>query len=123
VGAAVANWSETLLITENKTVLLELGRDGKFSAKSAAWEENKVILLGEELVFRVDRGRWLIVKQGTTPGQGAPANAGAQDDEVLVAPVAPQPLTVAPQPPPVAPQPPLRCNCCAATAYFPRPTH
>ena len=36
---AVAQRPEILLITENKTVLLELGHDGKFSAKSTAWEE------------------------------------------------------------------------------------
>jgi hypothetical protein len=32
---------EILLISENKTVLLEMGRDGKFSAKSNAWEGTK----------------------------------------------------------------------------------
>ena len=39
------------------TVLLSLERDGKFSAKSAAWEENKVMLPGEKLVIRVEGGR------------------------------------------------------------------
>ena len=38
---AVAARPEILLITDNKTVLLELGHDGKFSAKSQAWEETK----------------------------------------------------------------------------------
>ena len=36
--------------------ILEMGRDGKFSAKSNAWEENKVIPKGEELVIKVKRG-------------------------------------------------------------------
>jgi hypothetical protein len=54
---AVAHRPEVLLATDNKTVLLSLERDGKFSAKSAAWEENKVMLPGEELVIRVEGGR------------------------------------------------------------------
>jgi hypothetical protein len=54
---AVAQRPEVLLATDNKTVLLSLERDGKFSAKSAAWEENKVMLPGEELVIRVEGGR------------------------------------------------------------------
>jgi hypothetical protein len=49
--AAKAQRPEILLITDNKTVLLELGHDGKFSAKSASWEENKVILPGDEIGF------------------------------------------------------------------------
>lgn len=51
-----------------------MGRDGKFSAKSNAWEENKVILEGEELVMRVDRGRWFITKHPPAFrfGHGAP---------------------------------------------------
>ena len=49
-------------------MLLEMGRDGKFSAKSNAWEDNKVVLEGEELLIRVDGGRWFITKR---PAQGA----------------------------------------------------
>ena len=37
---------EILLITDDKTVLLEMGSDGKFSVKSNAWEDNKVLLEG-----------------------------------------------------------------------------
>ena len=46
---------EILLITEDKTVHLEMGSDGKFSANSAAWEENKVIPRGRG--SRDPRGR------------------------------------------------------------------
>ena len=86
---AVAQRPEVLLATDNKTVLLSLERDGKFSAKSAAWEENKVMLPGEELVIRVDGGRWFIVErpaQGAMIGPGAPAKASApapEADDVL----------------------------------------
>jgi hypothetical protein len=52
-----------LLITDNKSVLLEMGSDGKFSAKSAPWEEIKVVLEGEELVILVEGGRWFIEKR------------------------------------------------------------
>jgi hypothetical protein len=60
--AAKAQRPEILLITDDKTVLLEMGHDGKFSAKSAVWEENKVVPEGEELVIRVEGGPWFITK-------------------------------------------------------------
>jgi hypothetical protein len=78
-----------LLITENKTVLLDLGCDGKFVAKSNAWEENKVVLEGEEIVIRVSGGRCFIVKrpaQGAMIGPGTPTKAEApapEADDVL----------------------------------------
>ena len=58
----MADRPEILLIAENKTVPLEMGRDCKFSAKPNAWEENKVVPEGEELVIRVEGGRWFITK-------------------------------------------------------------
>jgi hypothetical protein len=70
----MANRPDILLVTDNKTVLLEMGRDGKLSAKSNAWENNKVILEGEELVTR-GRGRPLVHHQapaGFWFSQGAP---------------------------------------------------
>ena len=62
---AVARRPEVLLVTDNKTVLLSLERDGKFPAKSAAWEENKVILPGEEKVIWAEGGRWFASKKLT----------------------------------------------------------
>jgi hypothetical protein len=88
-GAAKEQRSEILLITDDKTVLLDMGHDGKFSAKSASWEENKVILPGDEIVIRVDGGRWFIVRrpaQGAMIGPGTPAKAEApapEADDVL----------------------------------------
>jgi hypothetical protein len=81
---------ETLLITEDKKVVLELGRDGKFSAKSTAWEENKVFLEGETLAVFVNRGRWFLVKRAAPatapPAVPADPNAieGALSDPGLV---------------------------------------
>ena len=78
----MADRPEILLITENKTVLLELGHDGKFSAKSTGWEENRVFLQGEELVIRVEGGRWFITKQTVNAGAAEEAPGG---EEVLFA--------------------------------------
>jgi hypothetical protein len=49
---------EILLKTDNKTVVLELERDGKFVAKSAPWEDNKVMLPGERLHLQIVDGQW-----------------------------------------------------------------
>ena len=35
---------EVILKTDQRTVILELGTGGKFSAKSGGWDENKVFL-------------------------------------------------------------------------------
>ena len=43
---------EILLKTDSKTIILELGREGKFAAKATGWDENKVIKPGEK-----DRGQ------------------------------------------------------------------
>jgi hypothetical protein len=71
-------------------VLLEMWRDGKFPAKSSTWEENEVILEGEEIVIRVSVGRWFIVKrpaQGAMIRPGTPAAGEAVSEEILQAPV------------------------------------
>jgi hypothetical protein len=41
-----------------QTVLLDDGARRKIRSQTSAWEDNKVILEGEELVIRVDRGRF-----------------------------------------------------------------
>ena len=82
---AVEQRPEILLITENKTVILEMGRDGKFSAKSNAWEENKVMLPGEELVIRVEGGRWLITKQPVSANAAVSVGQASDADEILEA--------------------------------------
>jgi hypothetical protein len=62
---------------------------GKFSAKSNAWEDNKVLPEGEELVIKVKRGP-LVIEKRPAPlplvGPGAIAAAGALIDEILAAP-------------------------------------
>ena len=60
--AAKAQRPKILLVTDKKTVHLEMGRDGKFFAKPNAWEENKLVPEGEELMIQVEGGRRLITK-------------------------------------------------------------
>jgi hypothetical protein len=70
-------------------VFVEIGRDGKFTGKSTAWKEGKVVLEGEEIVIRVSGGRWFIIKrpaQGAMIGPNTPAKAEApapEADDVL----------------------------------------
>jgi hypothetical protein len=85
----MADRPEIMLITDSKILLLAMGRDGKFSAKSNAWGENKVVLEGEEIVIPVSAGQWFIVKwpaQGAVIGPGTPAKTEApapEADDVL----------------------------------------
>ena len=63
---------EILLKTDSRTILLELRREGKFSAKATGWDENKVIKPGERIEVSAVHGRWLIVKvQAPSAGSGA----------------------------------------------------
>ena len=51
---------QIILKTDERTVVLELGRDGKFSAKSTDWDENRVFLEGDRLEVAVKNGRWVL---------------------------------------------------------------
>ena len=51
-----------LLKTDTKTITLELGHEGKFSAKATGWDENKVIKPGEKIEISLADGHWRIVK-------------------------------------------------------------
>lgn len=89
-------------------------------SNQAAWEDNKVILEGEELVIRIDRGRWFIVKQKQAAGgvfADRPVIAAGAADEILEAPVTTLQGPVAPQPPIVASQP-----STLALSVAPQPT-
>jgi hypothetical protein len=57
---------EILLKTDTKTITLELGREGKFSAKAMGWDENKVLKPGEKIEISLAEGRWPIVKMPAT---------------------------------------------------------
>jgi hypothetical protein len=63
-----------MLITDSKAVVLEMGHDGKFSAKSNVWEDNKVLLEGEDLVIRV------VGAAGSSPATGRRTGADLDVD-------------------------------------------
>jgi hypothetical protein len=48
---------QIILKTDQRNVLLELGLDGKFAAKSSGWDENRVFLEGDVLGITVRHGR------------------------------------------------------------------
>jgi len=57
---------EILLKTDKATVVLELGRDGKFVVKTSSWEDNRTILAGERLQIENVEGHWEIVMMPAT---------------------------------------------------------
>jgi hypothetical protein len=65
---------EVILKTDQRSVLLEFGIGGKFSAKSGAWDENRVFLEGDVLEVTVRGGRWVLchVPAGPRPSQAPP---------------------------------------------------
>ena len=44
---------QIILKTDERKVVLELGLEGKFSAKSTGWDENRVFLEGDSLEVAV----------------------------------------------------------------------
>jgi hypothetical protein len=47
---------EIILKTDESDIHLELGRGGKFAAKSSGWDENRVFLEGDKLEVAVRNG-------------------------------------------------------------------
>ena len=54
---------EILLISDAKTVLLEMGREGKFSVKTSAWETTKSSSRARKSSSGSLGGRWFIEKR------------------------------------------------------------
>ena len=55
---------EILLKTDTKTIMSELGREGKFSAKATGWDE--------KIEISAVHGPWLIVKMPATAAEADP---------------------------------------------------
>ena len=51
-------------------MVLELGLEGKFAAKSTGWDENRVFLEGDKLVVEVKTGRWVLTHKPWGPAAG-----------------------------------------------------
>jgi len=58
---------ETILKTDQRNLLLELGLQGKFAIKSSGWDENRVLLEGDVLEVAVVKGRWVITHVPAKP--------------------------------------------------------
>ena len=55
-----ARETQIILKTDERKVVLELGLEAKFAAKSTGWDENKVFLERDRLEVAVVNGRWVL---------------------------------------------------------------
>ena len=58
---------QIILKTDERKLVLELGLGGKFTARSMAWDENRVFLEGDKLVVEVKTGRWVLTHLPAKP--------------------------------------------------------
>jgi hypothetical protein len=58
---------QIILKTDERKVVLELGLEGKFAAKSTGWDENRVFLEGDKLVVEVKTVRWVLTHKPWGP--------------------------------------------------------
>jgi hypothetical protein len=49
---------QAILKTDERNIILELGLQGKFAAKSTGWDENRIFHEGDKLEVAVKNGRW-----------------------------------------------------------------
>ena len=66
--------------TDERKVVLELGLDGKFAAKSTCWDENRVFLEGDKRVVEVKNGRWVLIHEPAKPAAPTPVLHYFPDD-------------------------------------------
>ena len=62
---------QIILKTDERSVHLELGREGKLAAKSSGWDENRVFLEGDKLEVAVKNGRWVLTHLPAGPRPAA----------------------------------------------------
>jgi hypothetical protein len=58
---------QIILKSHEGTIVLELGLEGKFTAKSSGWDENRVLLEGDHLDIVVKHGRWVVTHVPAKP--------------------------------------------------------
>ena len=51
---------QIILKTDERKIVLEMGLEGKFAAKSSGWDENRVFLEGDKLEVAVKHGCWVL---------------------------------------------------------------
>jgi hypothetical protein len=64
--------TQIILKTEERNLLLESGRDGKFVAKTVGWDENRLFLHGDKLEVAVKNGRWVLTALPAKPPEPKP---------------------------------------------------
>jgi hypothetical protein len=75
---------QIILKTDERKVLLELGLEGKFAAKSTGWDENRVFLEGDRLVIEVKSGRWVLIHEPAKPAAPKLGRSRITDNQGLV---------------------------------------
>jgi hypothetical protein len=58
---------EIILKADQRNLVMELGRGGKFSVKSSGWEESRIFLEGDVLEVIVGRGCWVLTHVPAKP--------------------------------------------------------
>ena len=58
---------QIVLKTDERSTVLELSCEGKFSAKSTGWDENRVFLEGDKLEVAVVNGRYVLTHLPAKP--------------------------------------------------------
>ena len=71
---------QIILKTDERKVVLELGLEGKLSARSTGWDENRVFLEGDSLEVAVKNGRWVLTHLPAKPRAPAPVLHNFPDD-------------------------------------------
>ena len=72
---------QIILKTDERKVVLELGLEGKFVAKSRGWDENRVFLEGDTIQIAVKKGRQVITHLPAKPVKPKPVLHYWPDDE------------------------------------------
>ena len=72
---------QIILMTHERTFVLELGLQGKFAAKSTAWDENRVFLDGDKLEIAIKDGRRVLTHLPAKPAAPKPVLHYFPDDE------------------------------------------
>ena len=72
---------QIILKTDERHIHLELGRQGKFAAKSTGWDENQVFLEGDKLEVAVKNSRWVLTHLLAAPRTPEPVRHYFPDDE------------------------------------------
>jgi hypothetical protein len=71
---------QIILKTDDGKVVLELGLEGKFAAKSTGGDQNRVFLEGDWLEIAVKGGRWMLTHLPAKPPTPKPALHYFPDD-------------------------------------------